>query len=225
MITNNNRMEEDNNNTNDTNNMKSLLSNAMEGWKEALDLANYRQAMVDSSAREMELLSRQNLEADKVSRVIIDEINLITLQLANEVISRQALNENTNYTNITSSSSSSSSSIGSINDNLGTILERLKAILGVIGTQDLLLTKSRDDVKKMHTLFVSEKRKREAREEMERQKEEMESRIREDFEVSLLNQQHNYHQNCEIITEEASILTEDTSSLTKKKIKKKIAKK
>jgi|LauGreSBDMM110SN_4_FD.fasta_scaffold153678_1 hypothetical protein len=209
-------------------NTKTLLNHAKEGWREALDLASYRQAMIDSKTRDMELLNQKCLESEKSSRIIIDEINLITLQLAHEVTSRQALNENTNYTNITSSSSSSLLlSKVCINDSLGIILERLKTIYGMIGTQDLLLNKSRDDVKKIHTLFVAEKRERAKKKEEERikmEKEEIESR--DAFEASLLQQHHNFHKSCiESITEEASVLTEDTNSVTRKKVKKKVVKK
>jgi len=209
-------------------NTKTLLNHAKEGWREALDLATYRQAMIDSKTRDMELLNQKCLKSEKSSRIIIDEINLITLQLAHEVTSRQALNENTNYTNITSSSLLLSKVC--INDSLGIILERLKTIYSMIGTQDLLLNKSRDDVKKIHTLFVAEKREREAKkkeeERIKMEKEEIERISRDAFEASLLQQHHNFHKSCiESITEEASVLTEDTNSVTRKKVKKKVVKK
>lgn len=209
--------------------MKSLLMNAKEGWKEALQLASYRQGMVDSKAREMELLNQKYLESDKTISIIIDEINIVTLQLANEVISRQALNENTNYANITmssSSSSSSSSSKGNITDSLGIILQRLKTINSMISTQDLLLNKSRDDVKKMHALFVAEKREREAKEREERMEKEEIERIREQRSREQFEASFQQPRSCESITEEtSSVLTEDTSSVTKKKVKKKVVKK
>jgi len=206
------------------------------GWKEAIALATERQAIIDAMIREKAIADKKRDDDANSMRRLVDDIYEASLLLANEVSSRQAINDSTTYKTTTTNATTAmpSSSTHDTNATLSVILQRLNSVISVISTQDMKMTVSKDEVKRLHGLFVSEKK---AREEMERkQREEEEEEARRLREKEERQRDHHHHQflplhslNCErIVEEETSVITEDTNnnSTTKKKVtKKKLVKK
>ena len=217
----------------------SMIKDLHEGWREAIALATERQAIIDAMIRDKTIAEKKRDDDAKSMRSLIDGIYEASLLLANEVSSRQAINDSTTYkTTTTTATAIPSSSIHDTNATLSVILQRLNSVISIVSTQDIKMTVSKDEVKRLHGLFVSEKK---AREEMKQREDEEEVRQREKENTQQLQQHQQQQQqqqqqflplhslNCErIIEEETSVITEDTTnnSTTKKKVaKKKVIKK
>ena len=213
----------------------SMIRDLHEGWREAIALATERQAIIDAMIREKTIADKKRDDDAKSMRSLVDGIYEASLLLANEVSSRQAINDSTTYKPTTTTTAIPSSSTHDTNATLSVILQRLNSVISIVSTQDIKMTLSKDDIKRLHGLFISEKK---AREEMKQREEEEVAREREKENRdhhNHLQQQHQQQQqqqhslNCErIIEEETSVITEDTTnnSTTKKKVaKKKVAKK
>ena len=213
----------------------SMIRDLREGWREAIALATEKQAVIDAMVREKTIADKKRDDDAKSMRSLVDGIYEASLLLANEVSSRQAINDSTTY-KTTTTTAIPSSSTHDTNATLSVILQRLNSVISIISTVDIKMTLSKDDIKRLHGLFVSEKK---AREEMKQREEEEEARQREK-ENRLEQQQQQQQQqqqflplhslNCErIIEEDTSVITEDTTnnnSTTKKKVvKKKVVKK
>jgi hypothetical protein len=200
-----------------------MIRDLHEGWREAIALATERQAVIDAMIREKTLTDKKR---DDMRR-IVDDLYEASLLLANEVSSRQAINDSTTYKTTTTNTTHDT------NATLSVILQRLNSVISIVSTQDIKMTVSKDEIKRFHGLFVSEKRAREDMQRKQREEEE-EARQREKENIHHHLQQQQFlplHSlNCErIIEEEASVITEETNnnnSTTKKKVaKKKLVKK
>lgn len=196
------------------------------GWREALDLANERQLMLEAAKRDLASERQHRAETDKATKKIIDDIYQATLLLTHEVTIRQAINDCTQYNHTTPSllEIPPSSSTNSIAPTLNLVLERLKNVISLVSTQDLQLHVTKDEVRRLHSVFVSEKRDREERERIDKEQREYKENEHQnvDGDSRHIHQHHSF--NCDSIVEESSTITEDTNTVKKVK-KKKITKK
>ena len=209
------------------------LNIAREGWREAIDLANEKHVQLEDAKRKIMEERKARAETDACNKKIIDEIYQLTLLLTHEVTSRVAFNDSTQYHQITPSTTTTADTTTANTTSLNVVLERLKNITSLVSTQDLKLHVSKDEVKRLHSVFVLEKREREERERAEQiieQKEREHQHINDKVINSASDPFHSHSQglhhpfSCESIVEESSTITEDTNTVKKVKKKKGVAK-
>jgi hypothetical protein len=208
------------------------LNIAREGWREAIDLANEKHVQLEDAKRKIMEERTARADTDACNKKIIDEIYQLTLLLTHEVTSRVAFNDSTQYHQITPSTTTTADTT-TANTSLNVVLERLKNITSLVSTQDLKLHVSKDEVKRLHSVFVLEKREREERERAEQiieQKEREHQHINDKVINSASDPFHSHSQglhhpfSCESIVVESSTITEDTNTVKKVKKKKGVAK-